>query len=182
MQMQQQPPQQAQPARQPRAMPQQQQEATPEQVEQIKRGYQIAHNILYGNEGSIIEQAMQSVTDPKVNSNLVIAQAIVKILDKIEEELGQLEVAVLMPLGMLLVKEISDGLAKVTGRPISREDRKAIIQRAIKLWMQENGQGLDPQALQAMLAQGGGQPDQGQQAAPQQPGGGGGLLAQATGG
>ncbi|MCK9505899.1 MAG: hypothetical protein M0Q95_17185 [Porticoccaceae bacterium] len=183
----QQAPMPAQPQAQPQAAPGADatgmENMNPQDIQQFKEGYQLARQFLYQKEifDGLIQDMRQGAP---VN---VISGAIVTILLRIQDEVGQLSLAVAAALGIALIDDVMGALEQAGAGQNDPGLQMEIFQAATMLWLQSNQYpaeevaqslseiGAPPEMIQAVMAsqqeQGpdpmGQQPDPGM-AAPQQ--------------
>ncbi|NIB43823.1 hypothetical protein HBA55_29745 [Pseudomaricurvus alkylphenolicus] len=139
---------------------------TPEQMEQYKRGFQIGQKLLY-DQGRLVKFGKAAQKDPIMG----LAGTIVLVLGKIEEGLGELDIPVLLLLGVTLMSDIAEAFKEVGAVELSGEQVQQALEQAIGMWLRKAGNRYSEEQIT-------GQP--GQQQQPQQqpaaPQGSGGLL------
>ena len=146
-------------------------ELSPEHMEQLKVAWQHIHNVLYAENSRVLNEVIKAMG---TNADIIqiVAGTIVMILDQLEQKIGEIDLALLFPLGMGILQEIRSAAKSAGAKEWQPEERKAIIKQAIAQWVQSHPN-VDKAQLRQLMSQSlqGGQDTGGQ----------GGMLAQVAG-
>lgn len=151
------------------------QNLTNEQISQLKTGFQMAQQLIYDKK--IFDSMMQDLQ--KMPPEQGLAQVIVSIMKRVQQEVGDLDMVVATALGIALLGDVADALNQIAEQPelaglkVTEEQQVAAFEVAVQMWLAANSGKYDQQKV--MEAMGQMQPEA-QQAQPQQPQQSGGLL------
>lgn len=134
-----------------------------EQIAQLKQGYQMAMQMVYDKR--IFDSMMQDLQ--KLPPEQGLAQAIVSIMMKVQEQVGQLDMLVATSLGIALLGDVTDALGQI-GMQVDQEQQTAAFEVAVQLWLAANSGKYNQEeviaAVQQMAgSQGAMQPEQSMQ-------------------
>lgn len=136
-----------------------------EQIAQLKQGYQMAMQMVYDKR--VFDSMMQDLQ--KLPPEQGLAQAIVSIMMKVQEQVGPLDMLVATSLGIALLGDVTDALGQI-GMQVDQEQQTAAFEVAVQLWLAANSGKYNQEeviaAVQQMAGNQGemqpGQPMQGQ--------------------
>lgn len=137
-----------------------------EQISQLKTGFQMAQQLIYDKQ--IFDSMMQDLQ--KMPPEQGLAQVIVSIMKRVQQEVGDLDMVVATALGIALLGDVADALNQI-GMQVTEEQQVAAFEVAVQMWLAANSGKYDQQKV--MEAMGQMQPEAQQ---PQQPQQSGGLL------
>lgn len=131
-----------------------------EQIGQLKQGYQMAMQMIYDKR--IFDSMMQDLQQLPPEQGL--AQAIVSIMMKVQEQVGQLDMLVATSLGIALLGDVTDALTQI-GMQVDQEQQTAAFEVAVQLWLAANSGKYNQEEVIAAVQQMAGsrgemQPDQ----------------------
>ncbi len=104
-----------------------------EQIAQLKQGYQMAMQMVYDKR--VFDSMMQDLQ--KLPPEQGLAQAIVSIMMKVQEQVGQLDMLVATSLGIALLGDVTDALTQI-GMQVDQEQQTAAFEVAVQLWLAAN--------------------------------------------
>lgn len=146
----------------------------PQEVEQFKSGFQIARQFLYQEQlfDAIVQDVQQG--DPVS----AIASAIVQILMKTQESVGQFSLSVAAALGVALIDDFIQMMEEAGLVQDAQGMQHQVFQQAVIMWLQENRYppevlsqelqaiGAPPEMIQQIMQQSGGGQSPGQMSPP----------------
>lgn len=122
------------------------------QVKQLKQGYQMALQMIYDKR--VFDAMMQDLKQLPPEQGL--AQAIVGVMMKVQEQTGQLDMLVATSLGIALLGEVADALTQI-GIQAGEEQQTTAFEIAVQLWLTANSGQYPKEDVMAALQQMGGQ-------------------------
>jgi hypothetical protein len=124
-----------------------------EQIAMYKKSVQVGQNLLYNK--AVFDKMMEGTQ--QAGPTRILAGTIVKILSKIEEQVGQLDLQVLLAVGISLLQDVA-GAMQETGRvQINAETAQEALGMAVSMWLEVNGNRVPPDQLQEAAQAFGGQ-------------------------
>lgn len=129
----------------------QQQMLPPEKQQLLEKAFQVGKNIIYDKEifGAIVKEMDSG--EPAQS----LAEAIVMVLGTIEKDqsIGQLPFDIAMGAGIALLGDLADALMQTGRGPFDANTIQTALQYGTQLYLQLNGSRVNPQELQAQVAQ-----------------------------
>lgn len=128
-----------------------QQGMSSEQIAQVKKGYQMATQVLY--EKDVFDSMMQEFQ--QMEPAEAVAHAVVSILTTVKQSLGQLDLMSALALGMAILGEVIDA-ARQVGINLQEEQVEQSLSIAVQLFLSATSGEYDPAEVQALAQQGAG--------------------------
>lgn len=123
---------------------------TPEQIEMMKKGFQIAKNITYDKEtfDSLMNESQQ-------NSNPVEALAglVVQVTMKLQEHFGKTDFPVLISLAIAIIQDLADSMNQTGKFQLGENEVTEALQLSIQMWLSANQGNYDPNEIQGLMRQ-----------------------------
>lgn len=123
-------------------------EASPEQQARYEELVRQAIQILYGQSFEQAAQLFQQAGPD--NFPHAMALVIVTVLDKLEEQAGEIEDDMLMAIGEEVLLTLSEDLASAGIAAPDDEMLQEAVAISIASWLQKHGDRVDPQAMEEM--------------------------------
>lgn len=133
-----------QPAQQPPV--QQPQGMGREQMGDLESLVQMARNIVY--EGQIFDAIVDRAMQDRVGA---LSEAAVSVISKLEESGRNIDPASALGIGIALIADIADVLAKAGMPEFSQEELMGAVQGAVTLYLETNKGRVDPAQMQAQV-------------------------------
>lgn len=144
-------PQEAPEAPQQQGMPSQ--DMSPQQIEQYKKGFQVAMQMIF--EKRIFASILADVQGTGANG---LAMTVVKVLEKVQEAVGRMDLMVAFALGMSILGELAEALNETGRFNLSEEDMTQAFTTGVSMWLRKteaDHTDQDKQVLQQLHQQGG---------------------------
>lgn len=122
-----------------------------EQMGLLKKGFQLGQQIIY--DKNIFGSIVQDVQQQSVEQGL--AQTVVSVMIKIQEQLGQLDMLVATSIGIAILGDVADAFNQI-GMQVSPDQITTSFELAVQLWLSANSGQYDPNEVQAAVQQMGG--------------------------
>ena len=122
-----------------------------EQMGLLKQGFQLGQQIIYDKNifGTIVKDAQKESVEQG------LAQTVVSVMMKIQEQLGQLDMLVATSIGIAILGDVADAFNQI-GMQVSPDQVTAAFEIAVQLWLSANSGQYNPNEVQAAVQQMGG--------------------------
>lgn len=129
------------------------QDLSPEQVEMMKKGFQIAQQIIYDKAtfDALMKEAMQGGSPAESLGGLVV-----QVIMKIQEHFKKVDFVVLLALGIKIIDDLASAISETGQMQLQAQDVEGAMQFAVQMWLGANQGKYDPQEVQGLMAQAGG--------------------------
>lgn len=126
-----------------------QQGMSSEQIAQVKKGYQMASQILYEKEifASMMEEFQQ------MEPTEAVAHAVVSILTTVKQQLGAMDLMSALALGMAILGEVVDAVRQV-GIDLPGEQVEQALGLSVQMYLAASAGEFDPEELRMLAQQG----------------------------
>ncbi|WP_286238001.1 hypothetical protein [Neptuniibacter halophilus] len=122
----------------------------PGQVEMMKKGFQIAQQIMYDEQvfGSMMQEAMQGGEPAEALGNMVV-----QVVMKLQEHFGKVDFVVLLALGIKVIDDLADAINQTGRLQIEEQDIQQAMSLAVQMWLTANQGSYDPAEVQSLAGQ-----------------------------
>lgn len=122
---------------------------SPQQIEQMKKGFQVAQQIMYDEQvfAGMMKEVQQSAPAE------ALASVVTQVIMKIQEGLGQIDFPVLLALGIKIIDDLADAINQTGQMQIGEEDIAQAMQMAVQMYLSANHGKFDPAEIQNLTNQ-----------------------------
>ena len=122
---------------------------SPQQIEQMKKGFQIAQQVMYDQQvfaGMMQESQQGSPAE-------ALASMVVQVVMKIQEGLGQIDFPVLLALGIKIIDDLADAINQTGQMQVGDQDIAQAMQMAVQMYLSANHGKFNPNEVQGLAQQ-----------------------------